>query len=632
MRRKRKVIVAAGEGGLPLSYVATALKNLEPLGYTCTPALAARLATLPEAQLAKTYRQIASVLRKLRGARSTWAPMYPNFPGQVMAASEAELYWNALVHYAGDGMGVRIMPIYPVAPRAPLTEPVELVQIGLGSEAELVTLTRDLNGAATSLSPADRHDLARLIEHFAAQVGTILPAEIPHKENFAFVASLLIDHEVGSDVLLTRYVTTATDVLRLAVALSGDDVSLAKPTKFTAIARATRRLLVSPIERLPAPDQDLWRHPQPWLRLAERLHPGELAKRYPKAAAAFARRRGRHAGAAPGAVSLRAPDLARGRPADLSERPDGEGLRAAEHAAGAARGPVRRRGRGVRGRAHHAVSGAAVARALLARSRARGLHGPVLATVGEQGPADDRAGLAVADAACADAAVLPVVEGRQDRRQADGSRRHRSVGGRVPRRLQPRRPDPWTSLRSGKFKGAHSGDITSAPDGACEFIDLELASVKRAGGRYIVPVVFSFTAHPFCDLPECLMGWMGRRHPGSGEIVEPATVTDRLDLASDQRIAIPAIFDLETAEMIWVDAAYRARPETAAMAETHTGSIESLLRAMTALHVTSLHRLFALHIAARGTAVVDRGAAETVFSAEESPFDVEAIMARYLAS
>jgi hypothetical protein len=93
----------------------------------------------------------------------------------------------------------------------------------------------------------------------------------------------------------------------------------------------------------------------------------------------------------------------------------------------------------------------------------------------------------------------------------------------------------WTNLRGARFRGVHSGDITSAPDGACEFIDLDLASVLAFGARYVVATAFAFTSQPFCNLPECFVGWMMRRDPGSGEIFEPATVVDRVDLAADQR-------------------------------------------------------------------------------------------------
>lgn len=74
----------------------------------------------------------------------------------------------------------------------------------------------------------------------------------------------------------------------------------------------------------------------------------------------------------------------------------------------------------------------------------------------------------------------------------------------------------YTNLRSTKYLAAHSGDIVSAPHGACEFIDLHIPSIIEYGGRYVVASLNSFTEQPYCNLPECFTGWMMRKKPGSG--------------------------------------------------------------------------------------------------------------------
>ena len=55
----------------------------------------------------------------------------------------------------------------------------------------------------------------------------------------------------------------------------------------------------------------------------------------------------------------------------------------------------------------------------------------------------------------------------------------------------------YTNLKSDKYRAFHSGDIISAPNGASEFIDLDIPSVLKYGGRYIVVSVFSFNGHLF---------------------------------------------------------------------------------------------------------------------------------------
>ncbi|QDU18935.1 hypothetical protein [Urbifossiella limnaea] len=73
----------------------------------------------------------------------------------------------------------------------------------------------------------------------------------------------------------------------------------------------------------------------------------------------------------------------------------------------------------------------------------------------------------------------------------------------------------------------------------------------------------SFTEQPYRDLPECFAGWMGRAEPASGEVFEPKTVVDRVDVAADTRICLAAVFDLVGREVIWADIALSKHPRFA---------------------------------------------------------------------
>jgi hypothetical protein len=132
------------------------------------------------------------------------------------------------------------------------------------------------------------------------------------------------------------YLTTATDVLRLICALSGVSVALlpeakvvttgAKTAKrFTGaprqhravviahhrfkvakLPRTLRRQLLAILDRV-APAQlleDLERHGARWVWVAEFLHPGEYATRFPNVARAFAQLRNGSAGGADGGAAL----------------------------------------------------------------------------------------------------------------------------------------------------------------------------------------------------------------------------------------------------------------------------------------------------------------------------------------
>ncbi|MDF1664960.1 MAG: TerD family protein, partial [Planctomycetota bacterium] len=190
----------------------------------------------------------------------------------------------------------------------------------------------------------------------------------------------------------------------------------------------------------------------------------------------------------------------------------------------------------------------------------------------------------------------------------------------------------YTNLKSSKYKAVHSGDITSAPNGACEFIDLDIPSVLKHGGRYIVMSVLSFTGQFFVNMPECFAGWMMRQKPGSGEIFEPATVVDKIDLSAETKVCIPVILDLAERKIIWTDIALKSHPNYAINLESNKRGLVHMGKAISTLIKPDLGTLFELHARARGTLVETKEEAETVFSEQDgiTPFHLEEILADYL--
>ena len=171
----------------------------------------------------------------------------------------------------------------------------------------------------------------------------------------------------------------------------------------------------------------------------------------------------------------------------------------------------------------------------------------------------------------------------------------------------------------------------TAPEGACEFIDFELASVRQYGGRYIVMMVNSFTEQPFVTLPECYAGWMLRQHPGSGEVFEPRMVQQKLDVTADTQICLPVILDVAANQVIWTDLALRRDPTWANNVEGNQQGVLLMGQAMTSLVQPNLYELFTLHAAARGTSTT-RERADLVFAPDGAitPFDSAVIRAEFL--
>ncbi|MEU9299271.1 MXAN_6230/SCO0854 family RING domain-containing protein [Streptomyces sp. NPDC048269] len=115
----------------------------------------------------------------------------------------------------------------------------------------------------------------------------------------------------------------------------------------------------------------------------------------------------------------------------------------------------------------------------------------------------------------------------------------------------------YTSLRHGPRGAAtHSGDLTSAPapDGATEYVDLDLAALTKNGDAYAVPLVFSYNNVPFDELPDAFAGFMALAADGPRDSsYDPRTVRQRFDLAGQSRVCLPMVVDLTSRRSLWAD-------------------------------------------------------------------------------
>ncbi|MCD6049231.1 MAG: hypothetical protein K0Q55_634 [Verrucomicrobia bacterium] len=282
LRRRRKVYLKEGENQLSASFGGALQKNIESLGFAFSEPLLQRVQTLSIERLDSFYKGLIKDLRELVGAHRPFNPFYPNFPIQVMELSEAQLYLNAFFHYLTNKL-----PIHAKLERPPLSEPVKIRVIDLGTKEDFESIFTKMAAAKTSLSAQDKQDLTWFITQYRDDIQRLLPATIPSKENLALIGAQLVRHTTLADAFLEDRIKTATDVLRLAVALSEGDVSLAAPAKFTKLKRSERKLLLSFLERCGDPTEDMLRWKEPWKRLGERLHPGDYAEKFPKTYEAF---------------------------------------------------------------------------------------------------------------------------------------------------------------------------------------------------------------------------------------------------------------------------------------------------------------------------------------------------------
>ncbi|RKE23130.1 TerD family protein [Streptomyces sp. TLI_171] len=534
---------------------------------------------------------------------------------------------------------------------------VTVLHLGGEPEQEVTALYLALAGSSTPLGEEALRDLAVLAGPCAEGPQ---PAAIPVRENRAVVN--LARLKAGSGLLLD----TVTDVLRLACALSGGDVTLATPTRFRTMSRPARRALLAGLDALvsdrPGKLADVLTRREAFKRLGERLHPHEYPQ-WPHAASVFA--------AARGELTVR---TAESRVEELLAA--GDVLAATELLAATPGRLLRaldRLLRGCRTEEERAAVVAAVERAapeasgrLLLSLREhlqnrypggeaqrlfvnRHARAKVLADTRPPLPTAERLRLmAVLDAETArrlpagprrllvDPDLLDVALPLSGKATAAGL-------GVLPRgSLTPVRgellrffvywkqrgaradfdlsalmlnadfDDPtWLSYTElSSVAGEHSGDITEAPDGASEFIDLKLSAVP---GSFIVPQVNVYAGENFEQVEESLFGWMLRETEQLGLPFEARTVRMKSALRGPGRVALPLAFE-QWGDGVWsarwLQLHLRGNPD-ANRVENNRATVADLLRAAVGRQYLTVRHLVDL--------MAGQGASVTLWDGERLP-------------
>ena len=599
--------------------VDTALTTLRALGYRLSDPAREAL-TSPE----QAWTLVNAAARLSSGSPSAeYRPFYPDFPIQVRSASEAALLVNAALHYLGDVVGVRILPDYRPSPREPLPgDDGALTELGLATAQDLERIVADLAAQATPFSAQDRADLTALRDF-----GPEAAPRVAVKENLAVLTVTF------SDLDFSASYRTVTDVLRLAVAMAGGDVSLAKPCRFPSFSRAQRRRLLGLLDAVGQVQdsrdsaEEMARRCERWKRLARHLRPGDYARRFPRAAALLHQVA---SGGTEAGFTSRLEEALAHRDVEsalrlLSTRPGVFARRLNHLLRLCVDEAARERVVAEFARVAPEVSLPVLVRLweyfsspgpdalpwrVVAIKAATGTKTTLIPSTRRPGPADALVVRAVEEALRQRARLGRIAVDQElyegytapvGLRSASPGMRTAGRGTRLPlpegetirfflhwRDLQeapPKAPGPagpaaaedrdtrvdldlsaffvsedftrteqiaYYNLRS--TAAVHSGDLTSAPDGAAEFIDVTLAEALRQGWRYVVMTVHSFSHHRLSEVPECWAGAMARgADPQSGEVFEASTVMQRLDLVSPTFNATPFVIDLAERRLIWWD-------------------------------------------------------------------------------
>ena len=710
LRRKNRVFIndddmlkslSAATGEKNKQIVATMNKNIEVFGYTMSEALFDKLVHMKAKNREVVYDVLVNGLKELTGADKVYNPMYPNFPESVMERDDFELYFNAIVHYWSFGT---LLPYEEKKERAPLFNTAKVKVLEAGSFDDLNDIFNNLCASKTSLSKSDVDDMIFILN--SAKV--TLPDEIPFKENAACICRLLVDTGVDMDGSLCRkYVKTATDVLRLVTAMSDGDVSLAENTKFRNLKRSERRVIMNLLAGCGNAAEDMSRYAGRWIRVGEKLHPGEFAKngRYAKVVQAFGviRNDGKiqsFAGRVDAAVVSgdvnTVVSLLKKRPGEFARRidfllrtfdKDADKKTVTMGFASVAKDVSSTVLLQVREHFINKLDGSDDMRVFFPKGNlARSYYVKNAKT--ETVPED---AMKMVIAVCESALVniygnreflgkVYIDEALKDYtvpfslRSAGKTMTAVSRGSRIAidDNTKVIRPfiwwtntkddiidvdlsvavfaDDWnclehvsyTNLKSNRFGICHSGDIRNGGpvdgEGVAEFIDLDIEKALSAGARYAVFNVYNFSNENFSKMEHAAFGFMTRSDMNSGEIFEPSTVKQRMDLASATTTCIPVIFDLKERVFVWCDMALTADHVRDGYGginvESNLPSVVVTCKAMVDVKKPNLYDLFTFNAKARGVITDNPDEADIKFGLDDNcdvkPSDIDVIVGKYL--
>lgn len=699
LRRKNKLIV--GNVGHVMSddtqrYLVTMTKNIETLGYTFSNQLFNKLKTLTKEELFEFYKELVSELKKNIGADVQYNPMYPNFPESVMEENEMQLYMNAIIHYWSYGT---ILPCEEKNERLPLFDETKVKVIDSGEWEDLYEIFDNLCRSKTSISQTDKEDLEWIMKNSNVK----FPDEIPLKENVALIGKIYVEsNPLATADKLQKLFKTATDVLRLITAMSDGDISLATNTKYRSFKRKERRLLLELLDNCGNIQEDMLRYKNRWIRVGERLHPGEYKTgQYSNARLAFDKlRNNEKIQTFNSKVDYNMKDknfekailLLQKRPGELARRLDyllrtvdkkNNVINTFKDVANKVSTPVLLQIKEhFKNRQEELSTRVFFPKGCLARSYAIENKLPDIdkkycdaivkicenALVEIYKSKDFMGNVYLSEEyknytvpfsqRSASKSLRTIVRGSRIKLKESAKAMRAFIwwtnmgngnSGRVDIDLSATIFDEnwnyinhvsYTRLRDKEMNVYHSGDITNGGDvngiGVSEFLDVDIESVANAGGRYVAYQVYSYSEQTFGNLPHAMFGWMEREDVKSGEIYEPKTVEQKMDLTSQSTVCIPVIFDCVEREFIWcdmnvsLDDYYYHRGGN--NVESNLMGVAATCYSIVNMKKPNLYDLINLHIRARGLRVENKGEADIVFDINDgiTPFDAEVFMGEYI--
>ena len=618
-------------------------------------------------------KEVIEYLKIMTGSSRNYVPFWKGFPEQVMDKGEMELWLYQIAHYDSNG---DFVPTEFTRERKVAFEHPKYTKLTSGDNDRFLNIFTKLISVNNSLTEDDLD----IVEWFVEENQELrFPEQIPFKENLCTLAGLGLEVPVK----------TVTDVLRIAVYLSDGDISLPKVPakmiresawttkrienpareefKFANFTRKERRFILTLLERTNCDVSEAVLKSSRWIRLGERLHPGEYKNQFPKSFEFFNSLRNEKVRSWFSSVNKAFDSSLEEGLKKLSERP-GEFFRRLDYLIRSnsnqkdlvlkymnqighkvsnkvlfeAYEHFEKRNvdnnnrsimiKGARNRyklpdlkalSEHTINSVqnSIKKSLLKKFSELNSLGKVWVDEELKNipmPKNMRS---------LSSSLKPIIRGQ---RTSIGNQNAPVVRAFVHWFDEYGNQDvDLTCVLYGKDKVAHvgwngghnksygtySGDIRHRRGACAEYVDIKIEAAINEGFKYAVIDANNFTGRPFHTVDECVVGYMERETPEETKHFVPATIAGCMRLQNESSSTLVSVIDLETREYIHLDIDRRGLPVSSAGFQDILDAIRPYCEAPK----FSVYDLVMMHIEARGGELVEKEDAEDTF--EYSDFE-----------
>lgn len=269
-----------GEKAVEKRYVCSANMKLMEYGYIMARDLFDACCKAEYNDFLETWSALYDCVTEDGKAISQISPIWPNFPDDAMKADLVDLYVVNFLNYLTCGEWQPDFDPTKFCPALDRSHLPAVKQIPACDEEEIYRYSVQSITGHSPLSPDEASCVFDTLMHdidFTSELmDRMKPKHIPCKENLALYVSRIISRPEWREQACFRDFKSSTDVLRLAAAMSDQDVSLSKAPKFRNFKRGERRQLLELLEHTDK-SEGFALHPEEFKRLGERLHPGDYS-------------------------------------------------------------------------------------------------------------------------------------------------------------------------------------------------------------------------------------------------------------------------------------------------------------------------------------------------------------------